>query len=267
MSFNEKHWPEFADTWIENWPSGLAKLSYSQIGIPLNDSETHALGLLNGIHRHCFNANLANNLDSLEKKLNDAIQHFPEGAFIRLGSRSPKDTLQGVITGCKAFDGQQAIRLLTSGSSRIAYDLRISIKANYQPWIFVRQWKELSPDTEFRCFMQQRQLIGVSQYFHKTYFPRLNQEPIRKALNESLWEFFTLFSKHCPIDDVVFDIEINFDGNPKITLIEINPFHPLTEACLFSWDKYDFDGSVRVLEKYCHIEYNPSSNSIFLKKV
>ena len=249
-SFDEpsnRQWPDFAETWIENWSPGLSKLSYPHIGIQLDECEAHSLGRLNGVHSHCFNPSLETHLESLEEKLNKAIAHFPKGAFIRLGSRSPKDTHKGIITRCKAMDGKQAIQLLTSGSARVSYDLRVAIKANYPPWVFIRQWQEISPDREFRCFMQHHQLIGVSQYFHKTCFPRLSLELRREALSHTLWEFFPLFSKYCHLADVVFDVEISVDYNPKVTLIEINPFNELTDPCLYSWKAFDFDKGFRIV--------------------
>lgn len=247
VEFQPKQWPDFADTWIENWPPGLSNLSYPQIGIQLGINEVHSLGRRNGVHSHCFDPTVGDDLQSLELRLDKAMFHFPQGVFVRLGSRSPKDTLEGMLTSGKAFDGQQAIRLLTCGSARIAYDLRAAIKANYNPWIFVRQWADIPPDMEFRCFMQQRQLIGVSQYFHKAYFPRLNLEPIRETIRQLLQGFFPVLSKHCPLADVVFDVEISLNHPPEIKLIEINPFNELTDSCLFSWKKFDFDGGIRIM--------------------
>ena len=245
-----KQWPTFAETWIENWPTELAKLSYPQIGIPLEDHEIHALGWLNGVHRHLFNPAAEIDSQALEQKLNLAIGHFPQGAFVRLGSRSPKDTLHGIITRCKAVNGKQAIQLLTSGSARIAYDLRAAIQANYPAWLFVRHWQDIAPDLEFRCFMHQRQLIGISQYFHQTSFPSLRSQQIKENLRRLIQEFFPIFSQHCHLDDVVFDVEISFALEQKVKLIEINPFNELTDACLFSWKRFDFDGSFRTFDGF-----------------
>lgn len=74
-----KQWPDFAETWIENWPIELTNLSYPQIGIPLEDHEVHALGWLNGIHRHCFNPAVEFDHQALEQKLKLAIGNFPQG--------------------------------------------------------------------------------------------------------------------------------------------------------------------------------------------
>lgn len=244
MTLN-KAWPQFAETWIENWPDGLLSLSFPHIGIRLEEQEAHALGALNGIGSHCLDRCREEGLCALEAKLDEAISHFPQGAFIRLGSRSPKDTVHSVITQCKAFDGRQAIRLLTSGSERVAYDLRTARKANYQPWVFVRQWVDISPEMEFRCFMKNRHLIGVSQYFYQTSFPVLDSPEIRNTIKIVLGEFFADFSKVSPSDNVVFDVALFLGKKPHVKLVEINPFHPLTQACLFSWHTSDFDGGFR----------------------
>lgn len=238
-------WPQFAETWIENWPDGLLSLSFPHIGIRLEEREVHALGALNGIGSHRFDRCREEDLCALAAKLDGAIRHFPQGVFIRLGSRSPKDTVHGVITQCKAFDGRQAIRLLTSGSERVAYDLWTARKVNYQPWVFVRQWVDISPEMEFRCFVKDRRLIGVSQYFYQTSFPVLDSPEIKNTIKTLVGEFFVDFSKVSPLDNVVFDVALLWDKKPQVKLVEINPFHPLTQACLFSWNTSDFDGGFR----------------------
>jgi hypothetical protein len=240
--------PGFAATWIENWPAGLAHLSFPQRGLRLEVEEIHALGRRNGVHAHCFAAGSDQCLHDLEVRLDKAVRTFTEGAFIRLGSRSPKDTMLGVLTGCRAGDGAEALRLLACGSARVAFDLRRSLQARYNPWIFVRQWIAIPPETEFRCFMQKRRLAGVSQYYRDCLFPAISSGSVTEIINAALRWFFPIFVSQCPLEDVVFDLSLTAEPEPSSKLIELNPFGPPTDAALFSWVDADFDGTIRILE-------------------
>ncbi|ATB40255.1 hypothetical protein CYFUS_005703 [Cystobacter fuscus] len=44
---------------------------------------------------------------------------------------------------------------------------------------------------------------------------------------------------------MVFDVGLDIESTRSVTLIELNPWGPPTEAGLFSWAANDFDGSVR----------------------
>jgi hypothetical protein len=92
-------------------------------------------------------------LIELRHSVDEVLADQPSGAFVRLGSRSPKDTPLGVATGCRASDGSEALRLLTAGSKRVAFDLSRSLRHSYRPWVFLRTWQQIDWFAEFRCFL------------------------------------------------------------------------------------------------------------------
>ena len=241
-------------TYIENWSAALNSLSIAQVDLPLTLEEARVLGLINKEFSKWFGHASIEAIDKIVKKIDIALSHFPGGAFVRLGSRSSKDSSYAHNRGLRITNGNAAIRMLTENSRRTAYDLRLAIHHNYPPHIFVRQWQEIPDWSEFRCFMKGRKLIGISQYDCKNLGP--SSEIIKNAvlIETSIRNFFEVIKAASHIDDGVFDVfvklnEPTLNGSVKVQLLEVNPFFQKTDACLFHWgDSDDFDGSFRFLD-------------------
>jgi len=227
---------KFAETWIENWPKDLYVHSFSHKGVQLSLDAAHALGRLNGVYAHCFSKTDPHEaLIDARLALDDAFGHFPQGAFIRLGSRSPKDTPLGVASGCLAENSRQALRLLTAGSHRMSYDLRLCVRESYNPWVFLREWRDCEPMREFRCLFRDGRLIGASQYHHGRCFPADRRaERIERAI-AAICGFRAKLLAAWGTSPVVADVLINGDTDAA-TLIEVNPYGPPTDPCLLSWN-------------------------------
>ncbi len=237
--------PDFAATWIENWPDAVSRLSFRQRGIPLSPPQFHALGRKNGLFVHGFDDCHDDSLASLEATLDEALADFPGGAFVRLGSRSAKDTPTAILTGCRAQSGRQVIALLTDRSRRVAFDLRRCLKSAYRPWIFIREWRDFHWSSEFRCFLLAGRLAGISQYHHALPFPGENREVLARI--PELVEGMAGVLRAAPaLATGVFDVCVEGTDQAAATLMDINPWGPPTDACLFSWQRQDFDGSLRI---------------------
>ena len=124
-------------TYIENWSSDLCRLSIPQTGIKLSIDDAKRMGL-NIIE--LFELFLRySDFDSLPScadivcKIDEGIAQFPDGAFVRLGSRSPKDSWFSHRNGQKSANGVEAWKRLTDCSERIAEDLLLAIDNNYEP--------------------------------------------------------------------------------------------------------------------------------------
>jgi hypothetical protein len=240
-------------TYIENWGKALSSLSVMQTDIPLSPVEARALARANrGLGPLCDRAT-TRPVELLVQRIDAALRAYPAGAFVRLGSRSAKDSRYALRRGLRVTDGQAAISMLTEGSQRVAFDLRLASLHGYQSHIFVRQWCDIPAWAELRCFMRGRQLIGISQYDCRNlgHCPEIagNAERIRSAIAV----FFEKIRLVSPLDDVVFDVFVllsspSSDDPVAVTLLELNPFFHRTDACLFTWrNGGDFDGSFRFL--------------------
>ncbi len=248
-------------TYIENWPAALHGLSIVSKDIPLTILEANILGSTITEWGETFGYPYKRALRMIEpvrERVRNVLENFPgECGFIRLGSRSPKDSWLGHKHGFKVkANDENQLRFIQDCSERMYEDLTLAIRENYPPTLFVRQWIDLAKWQEWRCFMRGRKLVGISQ---GNYLDGRIAECVehKDSVRWAIEQFFPRFREACHLDDVVFDVfvmrkeYVPADKIKTVTwevkLLEINPFFEFTDPCLFSWQKGgDFDGSIRV---------------------
>jgi hypothetical protein len=227
--------PRGSETWLESWPAALTALSMPHVGRPLDRREVDALIDANRDRRYD-----SERLWALGEWLETALAAMPGGGFVRLGSRSPKDTALALLTGLKAIDAAGALALLSVGSRRVLHDLCTCRDAGYAPWVFVRQWLDIQPLHEFRCFIKGGEMAGVAAYHGQPL--ELPESFVRRlpVLVSFCWEVASAYRRDAFVADIAFDP----GGHEKPLLIEVNPWGPPTDAGLFDWHE-PFDGSFR----------------------
>lgn len=235
-------------TYIENWTAALYRLSIPQVDVPMTVVEAKALGSNLMDFAETFDSPPRQDISGLRQRVEEAIRQFAGGCFVRLGSRSPKDSWRGCRQGFRVSTQEEAFALLCDASERISDDLHLAIANDYAPHIFVRKWEDFPVWSEFRCFMRGRKLVGISQYQHREKFDEIG--PCRDVIERTIRSFFLCFRSAVHLDNVVFDVFVHpcddEAGPVDVTVIEINPFFELTDPCLFNWkDGGDFDGSFR----------------------
>lgn len=262
------------DTYLENWPDALKRLSIDQKDILLEAETLRALvGTLvmrmNGsddlsqydptLSHSVIKAKMAH----LEARIDHALAAFPEGAFVRLGSRSPKDSWLGMKEGFRVTDGARALAILLDSLERMYEDLSMAQRAGYQPHLFVRRWVALPPWAEFRCFMVDRELVGMSQYDYVDGKRHASIAGNPEGYEQAIRAFFPTFRDACHLDNVTFDVA--FDKSEVPLLLEINPCVRigLTDPCLFR--DGNLDGSFRYIgdgRSYDWIRPRPSEDEV-----
>jgi hypothetical protein len=254
---NDDYWAHVLPTYIENWPSGLYNLSIPQVNLRLPMPRAF-LKLFELVMDGKPISDLAvSYLKALEAKINKEASVFPNGFFVRLGSRSPKDSWTGDREGFKCHDGAKALRLLLDSPERVYDDVALAVAHDYKPQIWLREWIDIPEWAEFRCFMKDRKLIGISKYDYlkEQRYDEIveiveNADSIRWAIEKF---FSDQFLPRIHLDSVVFDIwvKLRARGNEQqweVRLLEINPFGVFTDPCLFSWkDGGDMDGSFKFI--------------------
>ena len=96
-----------------------------------------------------------------------AIQAVGGKVFIRLGSRSPKDSwgcLDNDMKMVPIYNACDAISLLTSETERMWNDIGDARRADYRPRICVRRFLDFDLEHEFRCFIEDGSITGITQY-------------------------------------------------------------------------------------------------------
>jgi hypothetical protein len=166
----------------------------------------------------------------------DCKHHF----FIKLISRSPKDTLADENNHGKPkplMSVKDAV-IAMSNSMRFFEDI---VLLKYLPTasIVVRPYINFDPSKEWRVYIQDKRIIGISQYYYQSVFPAFD-ETLVGAIKDEIKEFiYSIVVPNMELSDYVADIVTGYDVLRKTTVLEINPYW-MSDPCLFkSYNSFD----------------------------
>ncbi|XP_059119541.1 cell division cycle protein 123 homolog isoform X2 [Peromyscus eremicus] len=108
--------------------------------------------------------------------------------------------------------------------------------------LVLRKWCELIPGAEFRCFVKENKLIGISQRDYTQYYDHISKQ--KEEICRCIQDFFKKHIQYKFLDeDFVFDIYR--DSRGKIWLIDFNPFGEVTDSLLFTWEELTSENNLR----------------------
>ena len=240
-------WRRLAPCLVESWPSELTRLAGAQTLVPLSRPEMHdLLAAVRGTGAGAPVPRIAaasggpsERLRALRLRLDAAISGANGHAFVRLGAASAKDGWRHQRTEGCARSGRDALEILTWGSRRIEQMLRLCLHAGHETTIVLRPFRP-PPRSEYRLFVADGTLLGACQIGP----PPAPPDPIvlARALRDSAGRIAAAVRAPSVADVFV-------EPGPKVTLFDVNPFSPRTDAAPFRWSGGgggDFDGSIRL---------------------
>ncbi len=177
----------------------------------------------------------------LKSDLAVVMTHYPMGAHLRLDLCSFKsDTGSPRTVGVNG-----ALWLLRRPNPRPAGLVRRGLQDGAEMSLFLFPWLPIPKWAEFRMFIREGRIIGVSQYHADGIFPEIARHEVR--LQAALAAFAAQILPRLHLPDVALDVfaEPIADGF-RIRLVELNPMVQRTDPCMFTWaNGGDFDGSFR----------------------
>ena len=200
-------------------------------------------------------------INYLQRELNKIKNQFflygkrVKGYFIKLESRSPKDNIVDWDTNTyKAlYNAEQMVDTLL-GSMRTFEDLVLLTQLKDEVILYIRPFIYLEKRYEWRTFVKDKKVIGISQQFYKETFSY--KEHYIDILEENILYFMNeTCIPNIPIDNFVADLYVyNYfylSNDAKFIMfpyiIETNPYG-LSDPCLF--ETYDNLESSKELLKY-----------------
>ncbi|EMR08722.1 hypothetical protein PNEG_02899 [Pneumocystis murina B123] len=178
---------------------------------------------------------------ALDDEITRTIESLNGAVFPKLNWSSPKDAAWITPNRNLRCTSASDIYLLFKSSDFIAHDLfhafddcipSSDVHVEYE--LVLKQWFTIIPSMEFRCFVKQRRLIGISQRDLKYYAFLESLRPIILSLTVDL--FNSHLKDTFPDENFIFDIYIP-PSKSKAWLIDINPWHYKTLSLLFSWEE------------------------------
>ena len=179
-----------------------------------------------------------------EEEVLRCIEALGGSVFPKLDWSSPKDAAWISFDRTLRCQCIRDIFLLLKSSDFVTHDLTLpfeqcsdmsdSSARSVTHHLVLRQWQDISAESEFRCFVQNSILIAVSQRHLGIHFPHLNAN--KDTICSDILHFY-----HTYVDGKFPDADFTFDiwrkSGKDIVLLDFNPFGPVTDSLLFSWNE------------------------------
>lgn len=183
----------------------------------------------------------------LQRQLNKLENQFFFGAnrirelFVKLESRSPKDYIQNwPKEDYKALHNAEEIVDALLGSMRTFEDLVFLTQLKDEVILYVRPFANLERRYEWRVFVKDRKVIGISQQFYKETFS-YNKKYLNEIKRSVTYFMDNICIPNIKVDSFVADLYVSGGTHYKpgitkrfldISIIETNPYG-LSDPCLF----------------------------------
>ncbi|PVH99379.1 D123-domain-containing protein [Periconia macrospinosa] len=162
----------------------------------------------------------------------------------KLNWSAPKDATWIAATNSMECRTPNDIYLLLKSSDFVTHDLQHAFddtddQGHVSPsdpavdyHLVLRKWITLNPSVEFRCFVRNRQIIGICQR-DLNHFDFLFK--MQDKLGQKIQEFFEVRLRDTfPDPNFTFDVYIP-PPHDRVWLIDFNPWAQRTDPLLFSW--------------------------------
>lgn len=189
--------------------------------------------------------------ESFHKAIEEAITKLGGAVAPKLNWSAPRDACWINATNDMKCITANDIYTLMKSSDYVTHDLTHAYGKNRGPeniTLVLREWFELNPALEFRCFVREHALVGITQRDMNFYefMPPLKKQ-FEKLLVEGCQEVITRF----PDSSFVADFYIP-KSQRHAWLIDINPWLERTDSLLFDWNELkDWNGpfDFRIVER------------------
>ncbi|EFN77361.1 cell division cycle protein 123 homolog isoform X1 [Harpegnathos saltator] len=172
------------------------------------------------------------------QKIQDILDEY-EAIFIKSNWSSPMDAMWIVPTRTLKCKTLEEVYLLLKSSDRIAKDLNTArtLQDHKNPlsfYLVLKQWQDIDPCTEFRCFVVDNELIAISQrdisQYHKSY------ESEKYSIQTDIESFFLERIKgRFPLRNYSIDVVRRED---RVKIVDFGPIDEAsTEQTLFTYQE------------------------------
>jgi len=180
------------------------------------------------------------------QKVSRVMKDFGGEVFIKLNWSSPKDATWVAFNNTMKCSSLSQLYLLLKSSDFVAHDLSMPFtscedckpedKDNVSYSLVLRQWVDVNPGTEFRCWVSDGRLVAACQRDTSNYYPHLAKE--EASIRQDLASFFQeQVRDKFPLDRYVVDL--TRQRKDKVILVDFNPWGETTDSLLFSWEELE----------------------------
>ncbi|XP_071863453.1 translation initiation factor eIF2 assembly protein [Bombus fervidus] len=173
------------------------------------------------------------------QQIQDVIDEYG-AVFIKCNWSSPLDATWVAPTKTLKCKTLEEVYLLLKSSDRIAKDLNntknyINHEIPIKFSLILKQWKDINPCTEFRCFVLQNELIAISQRDISQYHSYNESEKYNIQTDiKSL--FMERIKNRFPLNNYSFDVIRH--KKEKVKIVDFGPLdESVTKGTLFTYEE------------------------------
>ena len=168
-------------------------------------------------------------VESLLPELKRVMSCFRGPRFFSVDTAAPTDTVRFKEKRGAVYSAASAWKVLVSSEK-----IRQAAESGLVSSICIRPFRRIQPAREFRLFIRNGKLAGMSQYWLIRHFRRLPGRLERYwKTAQSLVE---RIAPQLPVPDLTLDIY--FKKNSEILIIDLNPWGPPTDPLMYTtWDR------------------------------
>ena len=213
--------------------------------------------------------------NEIDTKMRDCISDLGGSVFPKLNWSAPKDSKWISHDGTLKCSCPNDVFLLLKSSDLISNELFDTFKhcedgeggmtEGFE--LVLRQWQDIHPGMEFRCFVRDNKLVAICQRDVAGYykFTASNQEEICS----DIMSFFKSKIVNSGFSDSSYAFDVYRCAAGRLQLIDFSPFGELTDPLLFTWeeltspellendDEDEFGGMFRFLTSEAGIQPSP----------
>ncbi|XP_003747262.1 cell division cycle protein 123 homolog [Galendromus occidentalis] len=186
--------------------------------------------------------------EELSRKVMKKIRKLGGRCFPKLDWSSPKDASWIALNRTLSCSTFIDICLLLKSSSITTHDLvdpfeyahpadpgkGDSENQSLKHHLILRKWVEIEPSFEFRCFVNNRKLIGISQRETSQVYSHIAEQ--KDQIVTDIVSFFSEYIENrFPLRNYAFDVFRT--KKDYVRLLDFNPFCQQTDALLFTWQE------------------------------
>lgn len=181
----------------------------------------------------------------LTKAISNAITSLGGKVFVKLNGESAMDAawVNGGSFACQSAGDVYLLLKSSDKISRQAEEVLMTNSLNPPPHLSIVKWANLFPSMEFRCFVKDNQLVGISQRKCSTHFEFLRDE-VQSIKDVVLSDFQENICGHFPLLSYVYDVYV--DKKRRVWLMDFDVFGGATEPLLFTWEELGGADDVKV---------------------
>lgn len=194
----------------------------------------------------------------LELQLLSAIQELDGNVFIKGNWTAAKDsdwmmgTLQCTTPGHIYMLMKSSTQLISDYFDPFQYTSDPSYQLP-QPTLVLRKWYNINHATEFRLFIKDKHLIGVSQRYCSTFYSFLNTD--KELYINLITSFFNKVIMPNYDEDDNYTVDIYVENNKKVWIIDFGVFgENIVDLCLFEWEELNNNNDYKLIYKVVEVE-------------